>query len=67
MLEVLLAPMELSMVHDFLIQIGLHQGLVLSSLLFIIVLEALSIECRLGCPEELLYGDEHWKRCSVKH
>ena len=34
---------------------GVHQGSVLSPLLFIIVLEALSREFRTGCPWELLY------------
>ena len=43
---------------DFLIKVGLHQGSVLSPLLFIIVLEALLRETRLGCPEELLYADD---------
>ena len=37
--------------------IGLHQGSVLSPLLCIIVLEALSRENRSGCPEELLFPD----------
>ena len=36
---------------------GVHQGSVLSPLLFIIVLEALSREFRIGCPWELLYTD----------
>ena len=44
--------------HDFLVQVGLHQGSVLSPLLFIIVLEALSREIRSECPEELSYTDE---------
>ena len=35
-----------------------HQGSVLSPLLFIIVLEALSREFRTGCPWELLYADD---------
>ena len=43
---------------DFLVKVGLHQGSVLSPLLFIIVLEALSREIRSGCPEELLYADD---------
>ena len=42
---------------DFLVQVGSHQDSVLSLLLFIIVLEALSREIRPGCPEELLYTD----------
>ena len=36
----------------------MHQGSVLSPLLFIIVLEALSHEFRTGCPWELLYVDD---------
>ena len=39
-------------------QAGVHQGLVLSPLPFIIVLEALSREFRTSCPWELLYGDD---------
>ena len=47
---------------DFLVKVGLHQGSVLSPLLFIIVLEALSKEIRSGCPEELLYEKlKSWK------
>ena len=37
---------------------GVHQGSVLSPLLFIIVLEALSREFRTGYPWELLYADD---------
>ena len=37
---------------------GVHQSSVLSPLLFIIVLEALSREFRTGCPWELLYADD---------
>ena len=37
---------------------GVHQGSVLSPLLFIIVLEALSREFREGLPMELLYADD---------
>ena len=37
---------------------GVHQGIVLSPLLFIIVLEALSREFRTGCSWELLYADD---------
>lgn len=40
--------------------VGVHQGSVLTPLLFIImiVLEALSREFRTGCPWELLYADD---------
>ena len=44
--------------EEFCIKVGVHQGSVLSPLLFIIVLEALSREMRSGCPEELLYADD---------
>ena len=38
--------------------VGVHQGSVLSPLLFIIVLEALSRDFRTGVPWELLYADD---------
>ena len=44
--------------QPFDVKVGLHQGSVLSPLLFIIVLEALSKEFRTGCPWELLYADD---------
>ena len=43
---------------EFEVQVGVHQGSVLSPLLFIIVLEALSKEFRGGLPWELLYADD---------
>ena len=42
----------------FSVRVGVHQGSVLSPLLFIIVLEALSREFREGLPMELLYADD---------
>ena len=42
----------------FSVRVGVHQGSVLSPLLFIIVLEALSREFRDGLPMELLYSDD---------
>ena len=42
----------------FSVRVGVHQGSVLSPLLFIIVLEALSREFRQGLPMELLYADD---------
>ena len=42
----------------FDVQAGVHQGSVLSPLLSIIVLEALSREFRTSCPWELLYADD---------
>ena len=44
--------------EEFGVGVGVHQGSVLSPLLFIIVLEALSREFRRGCPWELLYADD---------
>ena len=40
--------------EEFEVKVGVHQGSVLSPLLFIMVLEALSLEFRTGCPWELL-------------
>ena len=44
--------------EEFGVGVGVHQGSVLSLLLFIIVLEALSREFHTGCPWELLYADD---------
>ena len=44
--------------NAFSVRVGVHQGSVLSPLLFIIVLEALSREFREGLPMELLYADD---------
>ena len=44
--------------EEFGVGVGVHLGSVLSPLLFIIVLEALSREFRTGCPWELLYADD---------
>jgi hypothetical protein len=43
---------------EFEVKVGVHQGSVLSPLLFTIVLEALSKEFREGLPWELLYADD---------
>ena len=37
---------------------GVHQGSVLSPLLFIVVVEETTKECRVGDPWELLYADD---------
>ena len=42
---------------EFAVKVGVHQGSVLSPLLFIIVLEALSKKFRIGLPWELFYAD----------
>ena len=44
--------------EEFGVGVGVHQGYVLSPLIFIIVLEALSMEFRTRCPCELLYADD---------
>ena len=43
---------------EFEVKVGVHQGSVLSPLLFIIVLETLSREFRAGVPWEDLYADD---------
>ena len=43
---------------EFGVEVGVHQGSVLSPLLFIIVLEELSKKLRVGLPWELLYADD---------
>ena len=50
----------------FSVRVGVHQGSVLSPLLFIIVLEALSREFREGLPIELLYADDLVSDCGNK-
>src|SRR5450755_1946739 len=40
------------------VKVGVHKGSVLSPLLFIIVMEALSCNFRQGIPWELLYADD---------
>ena len=42
--------------NSFDVRVGVHQGSVLSPLIFVIVLEALSMEFRTGCPWEILYA-----------
>jgi len=42
--------------NGFEVKVGMHQGSALSSLLFVIVTEALSRELRVALPWELLYG-----------
>ena len=44
--------------EEFEVKVGVHQGSVLSQLLFIIVLEALSREFHSGVPWEDLYADD---------
>ncbi|CAI9715052.1 Hypothetical predicted protein [Octopus vulgaris] len=44
--------------EEFRVEVGVHQGSVLSPLLFIIVLQAITEEFKTGCPWELLYADD---------
>ena len=44
--------------NEFGVNVGVHQGSILSSLLFILVLKALSRELRTSVPWELLYADD---------
>ena len=44
--------------NSFDVRVGVHQGSVLSPLLFVIVLEALSMEFCTGCHWEILYADD---------
>ena len=44
--------------EEFGVKVGVHQGSVLSPLLFILVLEALSHDLETGVPRHLLYADD---------
>ncbi len=44
--------------EEFEIQVGVHQGSALSPLLFIVVMEEATKDCRRGDPWELLYADD---------
>ena len=44
--------------ESFKVTVGVHQGSVLSHLLFIIMMEALSREFRVSDPWELLYAND---------
>ena len=44
--------------ESFEIKIGLHQGSVLSLLLFAVVMDVVSSEAKIGLPSELLYADD---------
>merc|ERR1712035_298602 len=44
--------------EEFPVNVGVHQGSVLSPLLFVMVLEALSQDFRTGLPWEILYADD---------
>ena len=50
---------------EFEVKVGVHQGSVLSPLLFIIVLEALSCEFLAGVPWEDLYADDSVRRLLI--
>ena len=44
--------------ESFEMKVGLHQGSVLSPLLFAAVLDVISSEARSGLPSEMLYADD---------
>jgi len=44
--------------NAFEIKVGMHRDSALSPLLFVVVIEALSIEFRVTLPWELLYADD---------
>ena len=44
--------------ESFEVKVDLHQGSVLSSLLFAVVMDVISSEARSGVPSELLYADD---------
>ena len=50
--------MNVSYIHEFEVKEGVHEGPVLSPLLFIIVSEALSRDFHTNCPWELLYTND---------
>ena len=43
--------------ESFEVKVGLHQGSILSPLLFAVVMDVVSSEVRRGLPSELLYAD----------
>ena len=47
-----------ALTQEFEVKVGVHQGSVLSPLLFIIVMQALSKHTAVGLPWELLYADD---------
>ena len=47
-----------SYINPVNILVGVHQGSVLSPLLFIIIMKALSLELRTGCPYKLFYASK---------
>ena len=53
--------------ESFEVKVGLHQGSVLSPLLFATVMDVVSSEARSGLPSELLYADDlevaDWRAC----
>lgn len=44
--------------ESFDVKVGVHQGSVLSPLLFIIIMDVISMEIKEGFPWELLYADD---------
>ena len=57
--------------YNVRVKVGVHEGLALGLLLFVIMLEAMSHKFRRGCPWELSYTDDldislHLKRIAEK-
>ena len=50
--------METGYSEEFTVKVGLHQGSVLSPLLFAIVIDEVSKSAREGLPNEILYADD---------
>ena len=44
--------------EQFRVKVGVHQGSVLSPLLFVVIMDALTLAFREGLPMELLYADD---------
>ena len=49
---------DAGLIESFEVKVGLHQGSVLSPLLFAVVMDVVSSEARSGLPSELLYTDD---------
>ena len=56
--RLLYKPCTAAYLQSIDVKVGVHQGSVLSCLIFIIVLETISKEFRTGCPWDLFYADD---------
>ena len=52
---------EAGLSESFEVRVVLHQGSVLSLLLFAVVMDAVCSAARRGLPSELLYADDLWE------